>query len=102
MQGSARLTAVDRLTIDGRSVRLTGIRSGGMGHGALNTLVRNAQPVHCSQVSGDAYRCVTADGDDIAEVAVLNGLARASGPDYQDAEYTARETKAGLWGGGFQ
>lgn len=100
LRGRASMTGVDRLTVDGRPIRLHGVRRGSVsGYSALARLVNAGQPLLCTMVRGDSYRCVTANGVDVAETAVLNGLVHASGPDYRQEEADARSMGIGIWVG---
>lgn len=54
----------------------------------------------CTPQPGGAYRCLSPQGVDIAEGAILNGAGRAT-PDapqlYQNAEQQAQTAKRGIW-----
>jgi endonuclease YncB( thermonuclease family) len=58
-------------------------------------------PIDCRrQAYSTRYRCVTAEGKDVAELALLSGIARAAAGAaiaYRDAEAQARQAGKGLW-----
>lgn len=68
----------------------------------MNAFIREqGGRVECEQVAVVEFRCRTAEGGiDLAQVALLNGAARAieGAPDeYLTAEQQAREAKRGIW-----
>jgi hypothetical protein len=91
--------------VDDNIVRLWGVRPGPhVAAGAFADFARRiaaAGPVECRrQPASTRYRCETATGNDVAELALLAGLGRA--PDgatlaYRDAEAEARHARRGLW-----
>lgn len=89
--------------VAGHAVRLVGIEPGPPKLlAALVDWVRAKGPVDCvPQPRSEGYRCFTATGEDIAEAALLAGIARV-GPHattaYKSAELQARRVGKGLWG----
>jgi endonuclease YncB( thermonuclease family) len=88
--------------VQGRTVRLFGIEPGPPKLlTALVKWVRAKGPVEClPQAHTFLYRCFTANGEDIAEAALLAGIGR-TGPHataaYDSAEERARRMGKGLW-----
>jgi hypothetical protein len=86
-----------------RTIRLWGIepRSSGMVASLVNW-VRAKGPVECVPFAKTGrYQCLTATGEDIAEAALLAGLARVgerAPTAYRSAEAQARRKGKGLWG----
>jgi endonuclease YncB( thermonuclease family) len=88
--------------VGGRRVRLFGISPGP--HKLLAPLVnwvRTKGPVECLPQAGSlSYQCFTATGEDIAEAALLAGIARArerATAAYESAESSAHRMGKGLW-----
>ncbi len=86
-----------------RTIRLSGIKpQSSNAVASLVKWVRAKGPVECvPRAKTDRYQCFTATGEDIAEAALLAGVARAapSAPaGYRDAEAQAHRKRKGLWG----
>lgn len=71
---------------------------GRMARAALQRFVRR-RSVECRMPErpADGLAHCSVGGRDISEWLVAQGWARASGPDYADAEKTAQEEKRGVW-----
>ena len=88
--------------MNGQTVRLSGID--GIARSARNGFAKfigqQGGSLTCEAAGGGAYRCLTPQGIDIAQGALLNGGARttAEAPQtYRDAEQQARASRRGIW-----
>jgi endonuclease YncB( thermonuclease family) len=124
--GQARVIDGDSLEIDGARIRLIGIDAPELGQScrgadgvvfACGQAARDAlqgfiaaQPVSCREIRADRYRRALArcsvGGADLAAWMVSRGWAAAyagrDGDAWRATEDTARQTRAGLWAGGFE
>jgi endonuclease YncB( thermonuclease family) len=108
-QGSAISGAVDKvpnaatLVVGDHRVRLWGIDPGPENIVApFDTWLRqHAGTLKCDPVATTGrYKCLTADGHDVAEVALFSGFARVgegATSDYRNLEDQARDQHHGLW-----
>jgi hypothetical protein len=86
-----------------QTIRLWGIKPQSSNSlASLVNWVRAKGAIECApRGKTDRYQCFTATGEDIAEAALLAGLARASNrapAAYRNAEAQARRKAKGLWG----
>src|SRR6266446_2400538 len=86
-----------------QTIRLWGIKPQSSNSVAsLVNWVRAKGPIECvPRAKTGRYRCFTATGEDIAEAALLAGVARAGDrapAAYRNAEAQARRNEKGLWG----
>ena len=99
--------AIDTATviIGGKTARLAGLSP--VQHlGAVqgfNTYLQQAGQLRCQETAPKAgtFTCVTAKGVDIAETAILSGMATAApeaGDILRRAEREARQNRSGIWG----
>jgi hypothetical protein len=87
----------------GQTIRLWGIKPQPSNSVAsLVNWVRAKGPIECvPRAKTGRYQCFTATGEDIAEAALLAGVARAGDrapAAYRNAEAQARRKEKGLWG----
>lgn len=103
--GPASATETAAVLIGGRRLQLHGVLP--VGHPqavmVLNDFLASAGPLQCREAGPDAWSCVVAaNGVDVAEVALLSGLA-FTGPEasrkYVNAQKDAQRRKTGIWGG---
>nr|WP_294552633.1 hypothetical protein [uncultured Rhodopila sp.] len=92
-----------RLTADAAGVNLFGIdgEAGDAAQGLQAYLEAAGDRVSCIPQGNAGHVCATPDGTDIAEVALVNGAARArpEAPDaYREQEIAAQTARRGLWG----
>jgi endonuclease YncB( thermonuclease family) len=96
-------TSAVTLVIGGRLIRLWGVDPGSANDvPTFNKWLQNsAGSVTCEPVAMTGrYKCMTADGHDVAEVALFSGFARVGQGamnDYRSLEDQAREQHHGLW-----
>ena len=91
-----------RLQADGTSVTLSDIdgEGGDTAQSLQAYLDAAADRVNCRPQVDGRHVCVTPDGTDIAEVALVNGAARTrpGAPDaYREQEFAAQAARRGLW-----
>jgi endonuclease YncB( thermonuclease family) len=97
-------TVVDTATFEsgGTVVALFGIEGvkGEMADGMQGFLSAHGNRVTCQAQSSADFVCLQPDGTDVAEVALINGAARAK-PDapgpYRDQEAAAQGARRGIW-----
>jgi len=90
------------LVVGEELVRLQGVAPGPADLlGAFAGWARSRSPVECQQQGSQGeYRCLSNNGVDIAEAAILNGFGRAAAaanPLYKQRESEARQAHRGLW-----
>jgi hypothetical protein len=96
-------TSAVTLVINDRLIRLWGVDPGPADVvPAFNDwLHRSVGTVSCEPMAKTGrYKCMTADGHDVAEVALFSGFARVGQGamnDYRNLEDRAREQHHGLW-----
>jgi hypothetical protein len=97
-------TVVDaaHLVVAGRQIRLIGVDPGPSDALApFEKWLRARADLKCEpSPSTGRYRCVTLNGVDVAEAALLNGAAQVSddaAPIYREREDEARQARRGLW-----
>lgn len=104
VSGVASVETTNVLVIGDRRLVLAGIMP--VNHeeavAALRAFLGSAGTIGCHEAAGGGWFCeVHAGGSDVGEIAVLSGLA-FTGPGapqrYMDAEKTAKQRKAGIWG----
>ncbi|MBN9055727.1 MAG: hypothetical protein BGO06_03080 [Shinella sp. 65-6] len=121
LTGTARAADGDTLTLDGHRIRLLGFdapeltqmcrrdgeewRCGAAARSRMAELLR-AGAITCRTRGTDKYgrwlaRCDGADGADLGERMVREGLAVAYG-GYEDEEQFAKAERKGLWGAQFE
>lgn len=94
-------TIVDTATLEIGATRivLAGVAPGTETPTQFVTFVGKSGPYAC-QKAAVAWRCTTRDGDDLAEIVVASGWARASrdaSSTIRDSEQFARSQKFGIW-----
>jgi len=102
---SGTATAVDggTLELEGAWLRLFGIHVDGRESAigwqawlATSALIARG-PVACTPKAPERWRCLTAEGSDLASLLVQLGLALTVGPAYRYEETVARAAGSGLW-----
>jgi endonuclease YncB( thermonuclease family) len=97
-------TVVDTATFEsgGTTVALYGIEGvkGEMAEGLQGFLTSHGNRMTCQAQTSIDFVCLQPDGTDVAEVALVNGAARAK-PDapapYRDQEAAAQTARRGIW-----
>ena len=97
-------TVVDTATFElgGTTVALYGVEGvkGEMAEGLQGFLTAHGNRMTCQAQSSADFVCLQPDGTDVAEVALVNGAARAK-PDapapYRDQEAAAQTARRGIW-----
>ena len=98
-----KVTDAASVVVGAQSIRLWGIDPGPASVlPAFDAWLRqNAGALKCEPVAMTGrHKCLTADGHDVAEVALLSGFARVGQgamSDYRDLEDQAREQHHGFW-----
>jgi hypothetical protein len=101
--GRASILGPVRLLVSGVALDLADIEAGEGGDPRLLDvfLAKHGGMASCEPVAGSRrHRCLTADGIDLAEAALYNGLARVmrdASDAYRYAERAAREARRGIW-----
>ncbi|MBY0296039.1 MAG: glycosyl transferase, partial [Methylobacterium sp.] len=100
LRGTARVIDTGRLRIDGQTIRLVGVEGqGGRVAREFRQYLRKRE-VECDPTGEtDVYRC-RAGVQDLSEVVLFNGAAKAAPnapPDLQAAEASAKARQAGIW-----
>jgi endonuclease YncB( thermonuclease family) len=99
LSGRARVVDTATIELDGRTVRLRGVRGeGGAQTRELEGWI-DGRPMACFPSVGGRHVCEV-DGFDLAEVVLFNGGGRATAdasPVLRRAERQAREARRGLW-----
>jgi endonuclease YncB( thermonuclease family) len=92
------------IAVSGQAIRLQGIDSLPLPSTPIGRRLaayfKSAGTLTCDPRPTNTYRCLTAANKDIAEVALINGAARASTDapsSYQDLENTAKQQRKGIW-----
>jgi len=88
--------------LNGQTILLSGIDAiaPSAQKGFAKFINKQGNLISCEPVGEGSYRCLTPQGIDIAQGAILNGGARASAEapqSYRDAEQQARAAKRGIW-----
>jgi endonuclease YncB( thermonuclease family) len=92
------------LVVGDQRIRLSGIDPGPIEDlGPFDSWVRGEGELVCTpEAQTGRYRCLTGNGVDVAQAAILNGTGRVGDgalPEYRDSETQARQTHRGLWQG---
>jgi hypothetical protein len=100
--GPAEIITTSRLRVSGRTVDLAFIEglSGGPAQGLARYLAARGGEIRCEPAGAQGFRCLAADGSDLAQAALLNGSARtrSDAPEhYRAAEIAAQSAKRGVW-----
>lgn len=98
-----RVPNASTLVVGDQRIRLSGIDPGPIEDlGPFEKWVEAQGDLICEPDAGtERYHCLTGDGVDVAEAAILNGTGRVGDgapPEYRDSETQARNAKRGLWG----
>jgi penicillin-binding protein 1A len=100
VRGAASVVDTGTLEIRGQEIRLAGVApEDGRAARALTRFLRGRE-IDCVPVEAAGHRC-RVDGEDLAEIVIANGGARASAdapPELQSAEEGARAARLGMWG----
>jgi serine/threonine protein kinase len=103
IKGAADASLVDGWPIiDGKTVRLSGVDmiAPNMVDQVDHWIKAHGRYLECDFSKASTYRCLTTQKLDVAQVLLLNGVARASPdaePIYREAEKQAQEAGRGLW-----
>lgn len=94
-------TIVDTATLElgGTRIVLAGVAQGTEAPAQFVTFAGKSGPYACQKTTA-AWRCTTRDGDDLAEIVVASGWARAArdaSSTIRDSEQFARSQKFGIW-----
>jgi hypothetical protein len=103
IKGAADASLVDGWPIiDGKTVHLSGVemiapdKAGQVDH----WIKAHGRYLECDPAGAGTYRCLTTQKLDVAQVLLLNGVARATPdaePVYRQAEEQAQAARRGLW-----
>ena len=103
IKGEADASLVDGWPIvDGRTVHLSGVEmiAPDKADQVDHWIKAHGRYLECSPAGASTYRCLTTQKLDVAQVLLLNGVARAT-PDaeplYREAEEQAQAARRGLW-----
>jgi 1A family penicillin-binding protein len=100
VRGQAEVVDTGTLEIRGQAIRLAGVEAEeGRAARALARYLRGRE-LDCAPAEGTGHRC-RIDGEDLAELVIGNGGARATAgaaPELQAAEEGARAARLGIWG----
>jgi membrane peptidoglycan carboxypeptidase len=100
LRGPAEVVDTGTLEIRGQAIRLAGVEAEeGRAARALARYLRGRE-LDCAPAETAGHRC-RVDGEDLAEVVIANGGAKAAAdasPELQAAEEGARAARLGLWG----
>jgi hypothetical protein len=103
IKGAADASLVDGWPIiDGKTVHLSGVEmiAPDKADQVDHWIKAHGRYLECNRSGAGTYRCLTTQKLDVAQVLLLNGVARAT-PDaeplYREAEKQAQAARRGLW-----
>ena len=103
IKGAADASLVDGWPIiDGKTVHLSGVEmiAPNMVDQVDHWIKAHGRYLECDSSGASTYRCLTTQKLDVAQVLLLNGVARTSPdaePIYREAEKQAQAARRGLW-----
>ena len=99
LRGIAVVVDTETLRVDGSEIRLFGIKGSAEPYRSTLASVLGDNPVLCEPIVDRSFQCFVGKFD-VAEIALLNGLASANGEapeSYLAREKTAQQKKMGVW-----